>query len=106
VTDARLCRDLSTRGAWVCQPAEPPVAPGRVYFLTRLDVPTTMEVVHRWYYRDEVVQTVNLRIQAIGQPGYRTYSRQTVDASRTGAWRVELRSAEGAVLAEERFTVQ
>ena len=106
VTDARLCRDLSTRGAWVCQPAEPPVAPGRLYFLTRLDVPTAMEVVHRWYHGDEVVQTVNLRIQAAGQPGYRTYSRQTVDAGRTGAWRVELRSAEGAVLAEERFTVQ
>jgi hypothetical protein len=106
VTDARLCRDLSTRGAWVCQPAEPPVAPGRLYFLTRLDVPTTMEVVHRWYHGDEVVQTVNLRVPAAGQPGYRTYSRQTVDAGRTGAWRVELRSADGAVLAEERFTVQ
>jgi hypothetical protein len=106
VTDARLCRDLSTRGAWVCQPAEPPLAPGRLYFLTRLDVPKTMEVVHRWYHGDEVVQTVNLRVEAAGQPGYRTFSRQTVDTGRTGAWRVELRSASGAVLAEERFTVQ
>ena len=65
-----------------------------------------MEVVHRWYHGDEVVQTVNLRVEAAGQPGYRTFSRQTVDTGRTGAWRVELRSASGAVLAEERFTVQ
>lgn len=106
VTDARLCRDLSTAGAWTCVPVDQPVAPGRLFFLTRVDVPTTMQVVHQWSYGDEVVQSVSLRIQAAGRPGYRTYSRQTIDAARAGAWRVELRSTDGRVLAEERFTVQ
>ena len=87
-------------------PVERPVTPGRLSFLTRLDVPATTQVVHQWYFGDEVVQSVRLRIQAAGRPGYRTYSRQTIDAARSGAWRVELRSADGRVLAEERFTVQ
>jgi hypothetical protein len=106
VTDARLCRDLSTAGAWTCVPVDQPVPPGRLFFLTRIEVPATTQVVHQWSYGDEVVQSVSLRIQAAGRPGYRTYSRQTIDAARAGAWRVELRSADGRVLAEERFTVQ
>jgi hypothetical protein len=106
VTDARLCRDLSTAGAWTCVPVDQPVSPGRLFFLTRIEVPATTQVVHQWSYGDEVVQSVSLRIQAAGRPGYRTYSRQTIDAARAGAWRVELRSADGRVLAEERFTVQ
>lgn len=106
LTDARLCRDLSTAGAWTCVPVEQPIAPGRLYFLTRLDVPAATQVVHQWYFGDEIVQSVSLRIQAAGRPGYRTYSRQTIDAARTGAWRVEVRSADGTMLAEERFTVQ
>lgn len=106
VTDARLCRDLSTAGAWTCVPVEQPASPGRLYFLTRLDVPATIQVVHQWYCGDQLIQSVSLRIQAAGRPGYRTFSRQTVDAARTGPWRVELRSADGRVLAEERFVVQ
>jgi hypothetical protein len=106
ITDARLCRDLSTAGAWTCVPVEQPVAPGRLFFLTRLDVSATTEVVHRWYHGDEVIRSVTLRVPPAGRPGYRTYSRQTIDPARTGPWRVELRSADGAVLAEERFTVQ
>ncbi len=54
-----------------------------------------------------MIQSVQLRIQAAGRPGYRTYSRQTIDARRKGQWRVELRSPDdGAVLAAERFSVQ
>ena len=106
ITDARLCRELSTSGAWTCVPVEQPVAPGRLFFLTRLDVPATTEVSHRWYRGEEVVRSVSLRIPAAGRPGYRSYSRLTIDPGRSGPWRVELRSADGAVLAVERFTVQ
>ena len=38
--------------------------------------------------------------------GYRTYSRNTISSDRAGEWRVELRSADGAVLYEVRFTVR
>jgi DUF2914 family protein len=49
---------------------------------------------------------VQLRIQANPGVGYRTYSRNTISNERAGDWRVELRSADGAVLHEERFTVR
>jgi hypothetical protein len=49
---------------------------------------------------------VQLRIQANPGAGYRTYSRSTITRENDGDWRVELRSADGAVLHEERFTVR
>lgn len=106
VTDARLCGQLSTAGGWTCTAPDTPFNGGRLYFLTRLTVPQTMQVEHRWLHGEAVVQAVRLRIQAGGRAGYRTYSRQTVDAARTGDWRVELRAPDGALLAEERFVVQ
>jgi len=106
VVDARLCGQLSTAGGWTCTAPDTPFAGGRLYYLTRLTVPQTMQVEHRWLHGDAVVQAVRLRIQAGGRAGYRTYSRQTVDAARTGDWRVELRGPDGALLAEARFVVQ
>ena len=50
---------------------------------------------------------MKLAIGANASEGYRTYSRQTIDARRKGQWRVELRSPDdGVVLAAERFSVQ
>jgi hypothetical protein len=53
-----------------------------------------------------VVRTVSLRVGANPGAGYRTYSRNTVSAERRGDWTIELRDAGGALLHEERFTVQ
>jgi hypothetical protein len=46
-----------------------------------------------------------LSIQANGA-GYRTYSRTTIAPERAGDWRVELRTEDGRMLREERFTVR
>jgi hypothetical protein len=46
---------------------------------------------------------VSLTIRANGTEGFRTYSRQTVTS---GDWRVEVRSADGSVLHEQRFAVR
>ena len=45
-----------------------------------------------------------LRIRANPAEGYRTYSRQTVTGP--GEWRVQVSSAEGRTLHEQRFAVQ
>ena len=79
---------------------------GRYYYLTRLAAPATLQVEHRWYRGDRLVQSVPLTIRASGGSGFRTYSRQTVPEAQPGEWRVEVRSQQGAVLAEERFTVR
>jgi hypothetical protein len=60
--------------------------------------------VHRWYEGDRLRQTVTLKVAANSGAGYRTYSRQTVDAG--SEWRVEARSSDGAVLHETRFVVR
>ncbi len=81
----------------------PPMAPGLLYFYTRLRSPVATTVEHRWYYEEQLIEAVPLDIGANPGPGYRTNSRHTIGADRAGNWRVELRSQDGAVLHEERF---
>jgi hypothetical protein len=59
--------------------------------------------MHRWYRGGTLRQSVMLTIQANPTEGYRTYSRLTVDA---GDWRLEVRSADGSLLYEQRFAVR
>jgi hypothetical protein len=101
----QLCRTFSTSGAnWRCDPAGDPVPPGPIVLYTRVTSPRDAVVVHRWYRGDTLRQSVQLTIRANATEGYRTYSRQTVDAGAN--WRVEVRSAEGALLDERRFVVR
>jgi len=72
-------------------------------FYTRVRSPRGGVIVHRWYRGDTLRQSVQLKIAANAKEGYRTYSRQTVDR---GAWRVEIRSAAGDLLHEQRLAVR
>jgi hypothetical protein len=106
VVSAQLCRDLSTGGPWRCVPPGVPADPGPFFFYTRLKSPTAVSVQHRWYRGDRLHQVVELSILPNTSEGYRTYSRNTIDAGRTGDWRVELRTKDGVLLHEERFVVR
>jgi Protein of unknown function (DUF2914)/Tetratricopeptide repeat len=102
---AQLCRTFSTAGAtWTCTSVGDPVSPGPIVLYTRVRSPRDAVVVHRWYRGDALRQSVKLTIRANATEGYRTYSRQTVDAG--ADWRVEVRSAEGTLLDERRFAVR
>src|SRR5688572_14591526 len=100
---AQLCTALS---AWRCEAADGQIPPGPMFFYTRVKSATATTIEHRWYQGDRLRQAMRLRIQANPGAGYRTYSRNTITSERAGNWRVELRSADGAVLHEERFTVR
>ena len=100
VAAAQICTALK---GWQCEAAVSPVPPGPVSFYTQVKSATATTIEHRWYQGERMRQAVQLRIEANPSAGYRTYSRNTVSA---GDWRVELRSADGAVLHEERFSVQ
>jgi Protein of unknown function (DUF2914)/Tetratricopeptide repeat len=112
VVEAHLCKGLSTGGPggssgdWQCDPPSPPLAPGLLFFYTRLKSPGDTTIQHRWYRGDRLRQAVELPIRANTTSGYRTYSRQTVDGAGSGDWRVELRTRDGALLHEERFVVR
>lgn len=103
VVAAGLCRDLATSGNWRCTAAGAEMGPGRVSFYTRVASPRPVRLHHRWYQDGVVRQDVPLRVGANARDGYRTFSRQTVDA---GEWRVELRTDDGSVLDAARVVVR
>lgn len=103
VVTARLCTALK---AWRCEAADSQVSPGAMFFYTQVKSATATTLEHRWYQGDRLRQAVKLRIRSNPGAGYRTYSRNTISSERVGDWRVELRSADGVVLHEERFTVR
>jgi hypothetical protein len=101
VVAAQLCIALTN---WRCQTADSEVRFGPMFFFTQVKSDTATTIEHRWYQGDRLRRTVPLRIQANPGAGYRTYSRTTINEA--GDWRVELRSAEGTILHEERVTVR
>jgi Tetratricopeptide repeat/Protein of unknown function (DUF2914) len=103
LVDSKLCRSLSD---WRCTPATNPAEPGVFIFYTRVKSARDTRVQHRWYLNGNLRRSVELRVGANPDEGYRTYSRNTVAAERRGDWTIELRDAEGALLHEERFLVQ
>ena len=103
VVTAQLCTALRE---WRCEAADRQVPPGRMFFYTQVKSATATTIEHRWYQGDRLRQAVQLRIRANPGAGYRTYSRNTISSERAGEWRTELRSADGTVLHEERFTVR
>jgi hypothetical protein len=102
---AQLCGTFSSAGAiWRCDPVADTVSRGRLVLYTRVRSPRDAVVVHRWFKGDTLRQSVKLPIRANATEGYRTYSRQTVDDA--AEWRVEVRSANGELLHEQRFAVR
>lgn len=106
VAEAQVCRRFSSAGSpdWRCERAGSSVAPGSLVFYTRIKAATATAVEHRWYHGDDLQQRVVLDVAANPTAGYRTYSRLAVTAP--GTWRVELRTASGTLLHQERFTVR
>jgi hypothetical protein len=103
VATAQLCTALR---AWRCEAANSQNPPGPMFFYTQIKSATATTIEHRWYRDDRLYRAVQLRIEANPGAGYRTYSRNTISSERAGDWRVELRTADGTVLHEERFTVR
>ncbi len=107
VLEAMVCQALSTGSAeWKCTAPSNPAAPGRLSFYTRVAASEDIRVRHRWYHGDRLVQDVGLTVRANPTGGYRTFSRQTVSNSGGGEWRVEIRTADGALLREQRIAVR
>jgi hypothetical protein len=107
VADVQLCSALSTHAPlWRCDQAGNVVKPGPLVFYTRVRSARDITIVHRWYRGDRLQQEMELEVRASPESGYRVYSRKTVTADSSADWRVELRTADGRLLHEERFTVR
>jgi len=101
---SQLCQTFSTAGAaWRCNPVAKSAAPGPIVLYTRVRSPRDAVVIHQWYRGNTLRKSARLAVRANSTDGYRTYSRQTVHAGEE--WRVEVRTADGDVLYEQRVTV-
>ena len=103
VATAQLCTALR---AWQCEAADSQVPPGPMFFYTQVKSATATTIEHRWYQGNRLNRAVQLRVEANPGAGYRTYSRNTISSENAGDWRVEVQSADGTMLHEERFTVR
>jgi DUF2914 family protein/tetratricopeptide repeat protein len=99
---ARLCADVDD---FLCDPADRPVPPGPLFFYTEVKSTSATTIQHRWYRDNRLYQSVQLRVPASPRVGYRTFSRNTMTGESAGSWRVELRTEDGVLLHEERFSV-
>jgi hypothetical protein len=103
VVRASLCGDLDD---WLCDPADRPVPLGPLFFYTQIKSTSATTIQHRWYQDDRLQHAVELRVQANGAAGYRSYSRNLMKSDSVGNWKVQLISEDGVVLHEERFAVR
>ena len=106
VSEVAICRELTTGSRWRCTPAVSPVEPSTLFFYTRVKSATDRVVEHRWIRGDRLMKSIDRPVRASPADGYRTYSRTTVDAKGGGDWRVEVRTKDGTLIHEERFTVR
>jgi hypothetical protein len=77
---------------------------GEVYCFTQIsgaDEPTT--VSHVWYLNGEEKASVEL---SVGGQKWRTWSSKRIPAEWDGAWKVEVKSADGSVLMSKEFVVR
>ncbi len=103
VVRATLCAELDE---WRCDPADRPVPAGPLFFYTQVKSTSAITVQHRWYRDNRLNHSVDLPVQASPIIGYRSFSRNTMNSDNAGSWRVELRTEDGVLLHEERFSVQ
>jgi len=61
------------------------------------------KAVHVWFHGDKEVARMELAVKA---ERWRTWSTKTIPPKWTGAWKVEVQDASGAVLAAASFTVE
>ena len=99
---ARLCADLED---FACDPPDRPIPPGPLFFYTEVKSTSATTIQHRWYRDNHLYQSVQLRVQASPRAAYRAFSRTTMTDESAGNWRVELRTEDGVLLHEERFSV-
>jgi hypothetical protein len=76
---------------------------GQLYCFTKLSAgQDSAAVSHVWYYNDKETLKVALNL---GAKTWRTWSVKKVAAAQTGQWRVDVVSADGAVLTSKTFTI-
>ena len=102
IEETFICRDVVDR--------EPvgisevfPMDVSRVNCFTRISgADHDIEIIHNWYYEDNLVSSVKLPVRS---KNWRTYSSKTIPSGYIGDWKVEILSSDGALLQKIYFLI-
>ncbi len=83
-------------------PSPVPADVGRLCYFTEVAAESPTTVQHAWLWGDREMAVVTLQVSG---PKYRTWSCKNIMPEWIGAWKVELRSSDGMVLASKTFSV-
>ena len=102
VSDLQLCTGIENRTPVGAATAFPDTV-GTVWCYTVIEgAPEATTVTHVWYRGDEKMAEVSLNV---GPKWWRTWSSKKIPVEWTGAWRIDVVSASGAVLKSATFEV-
>ncbi|MCP3923606.1 MAG: DUF2914 domain-containing protein [Desulfobacterales bacterium] len=101
--DASVCQSIENRN---------PVGVGdvfpsdiaRVFCFTKAGSLEVTKIKHLWYYKDEKVAEIALKIGA--SASWRTRSSKAIMAHQTGNWKVEIVASDNKVLKTIQFMVE
>lgn len=98
---ATVCAQVKDR---VCQGAGESFAAnvGQVFCLSEIKGGAD-KVVHVWIFGEKEMASIDLPVKG---PRWRTWSAKRILPTQKGAWRVEVRAADGQVLANAAFKVE
>lgn len=103
VEDAAICKAVADRApqeAGTTFPADV----GKLYCFTKIVGGAEGTVIkHVWSFGDQEMSSVELKV---GADTWRTWSSKAIEPSQKGAWKVEVKDAEGKVLSTLNFTIQ
>jgi len=83
-------------------PSPVPTDVGRLCYFTEVSAQSPTTIQHAWIWGDREMAVVTLQVSG---SRYRTWSCKNIMPEWTGSWKVEVRSADGMVLASKEFTV-
>lgn len=98
-----VARSVEKRDAVGVAETFPPDVGNVVFFTEIKNNPQPTTITHVWSYKGKVMAEVSLKVEG---STWRTWSQKRILPEWTGEWKVEAKSADGAVLAAKDFTVK
>jgi hypothetical protein len=103
VAEAAICtsvENLTPQGSGDSFPADV----GKLYCFTKITgAKEETKVKHCWYHGDNLLAEVEL---AVKSASWRTKSSKNIEATRKGAWKVEIKDADDNLLKTLNFTIE
>ncbi len=103
IADAVICTAVTDRtpeGAGESFPADV----GELFCFTRVTgAKGEVKIKHLWYQGDNLLAEVELNVKSAN---WRTWSSKNIEATRKGAWKVEVQDADGNILKTLNFTIE